>query len=524
MQLSKLPRWDLYDDGNYYEDVPEGSLFAEHAVCLLYQYCSKDDYNAFYEKHEIVHEQETVWSKLQTYLAGARNIACLYYLLYSDRNGVLTIPKQTFQKKVYDAFHELYCYEHFFDKNNKLNTYGRLFTKKLADTILEGVPSEKIRWDKYSKEIEEKLLKLVQRILDKENIDLNKQPFILHSFPRTVIAAVISGLRISCYPPDGCNLSFATDKVISSILLRIRDEMEPPPEDNDVPGDDGEFPPTSLPTPPEVQNSGVHTPTNTITVVNEANRTNAGGALDEAVTPSHVDKPAVNKANVNEPVAPSNRTIVAQAIVDFWKILRGKRDGKENEKSNLEDDKSTNMELQDQPAPTVTAADGCREETSKESDQMPAALANAFNGLMELYETNSELFARIAVEIEDGIKKTQETDSSLTPFPINEVLRDKIFKQLALVVGTDRCQLELYVPNEILTLTDEEEKQWNDKKKAAAEYAVECTIENMSVDNCEEVKKELTHFYACLTENLVFDMGMRAGYGNNSNKCLCPCW
>jgi hypothetical protein len=134
------------------------------------------------------------------------------------------------------------------------------------------------------------------------------------------------------------------------------------------------------------------------------------------------------------------------------------------------------------------------------------------------------LFARIAVEIEDGIKKTQETDSSLTPFPINEVLRDKIFKQLALVVGTDRCQLELYVPNEILTLTDEEEKQWNDKKKAAAEYAVECTIENMSVDNCEEVKKELTHFYACLTENLVFDMGMRAGYGSNSNKCVCPCW
>ena len=113
-------------------------------------------------------------------------------------------------------------------------------------------------------------------------------------------------------------------------------------------------------------------------------------------------------------------------------------------------------------------------------------------------------------------EQTNETDSSLTPFPINEVLRDKIFKQLALVVGTDRCQLELYVPNEILTLTDEEEKQWNDKKKAAAEYAVECTIENMSVDNCEQVKKvteELTHFYTCLTENLVFDMGMRAGYG-----------
>jgi hypothetical protein len=85
-------------------------------------------------------------------------------------------------------------------------------------------------------------------------------------------------------------------------------------------------------------------------------------------------------------------------------------------------------------------------------------------------------------------EQTNETDSSLTPFPINEVLRDKIFKQLALVVGTDRCQLELYVPNEILTLTDEEEKQWNDKKKAAAEYAVECTIENMSVDNCEQVK------------------------------------
>jgi hypothetical protein len=74
LQLSKLPGWDLYDDGNYYEDVPEGSLFAEHAVCLLYQYCSKDDYNAFYEKHEIVHEQETVWSKLQTYLAAQETL------------------------------------------------------------------------------------------------------------------------------------------------------------------------------------------------------------------------------------------------------------------------------------------------------------------------------------------------------------------------------------------------------------------------------------------------------------------
>jgi len=58
--------------------------------------------------------------------------------------------------------------------------------------------------------------------------------------------------------------------------------------------------------------------------------------------------------------------------------------------------------------------------------------------------------------------------------PINEGLRDKIYEQLAKVCGDDKCQLESYVPTEILSLTQQEEEQWNAKKDAAAEYAIGC--------------------------------------------------
>ena len=125
--------------------------------------------------------------------------------------------------------------------------------------------------------------------------------------------------------------------------------------------------------------------------------------------------------------------------------------------------------------------------------------------------------------------KGPSASDAIVQFPADQrnILRDKILKQLASVVGIDRSQLELYVPEEILTLTDEEEKHWNNKKAEAAKYAIECTIENMRYDGIsvdEEDDDGITHYFNCLMENFVFDMGMRAGYGKNSNKCICPCW
>jgi len=113
--------------------------------------------------------------------------------------------------------------------------------------------------------------------------------------------------------------------------------------------------------------------------------------------------------------------------------------------------------------------------------------------------------------------------------PINEGLRDKIYHQLAKVCGDDKCQLERYVPKEILELTDEEEEnQWNAKKDAAAKFAIECVIELMKENFDDEVDSEdvevITDFFTCLKRNFVFDIGFRVDHGNNAIKCLCPCW
>jgi len=112
---------------------------------------------------------------------------------------------------------------------------------------------------------------------------------------------------------------------------------------------------------------------------------------------------------------------------------------------------------------------------------------------------------------------------------IKESLRDKIYQQLAMVAGTDTSQLESYVPKEILELTDEEEEnQWNAKKDAAAKFAITSVIEKLDEDGFAidaDEKAKITDFFTCLMENnYVFDMGFRVDYGNNSVKCLCPCW
>jgi curved DNA-binding protein CbpA len=112
--------------------------------------------------------------------------------------------------------------------------------------------------------------------------------------------------------------------------------------------------------------------------------------------------------------------------------------------------------------------------------------------------------------------------------PINEGLRDKIYHQLAKVCGDDKCQLERYVPTEILSLTQQEEEQWDAKKKDAAEYAIGCVIELMNQNFGDEVDSEdvevIKDFFTCLKGNYVFDIGFRVDQGNDAIKCLCPCW
>ena len=98
-----------------------------------------------------------------------------------------------------------------------------------------------------------------------------------------------------------------------------------------------------------------------------------------------------------------------------------------------------------------------------------------------------------------------------------------------MVTGTDKSQLESYVPKEILELTDEEEEnQWNAKKDAAAKFAITSVIEKLDYDysftDDADQKAEITDFFTCLVENYVFDMGFRVDYGNNSVRCWCPCW
>jgi len=111
---------------------------------------------------------------------------------------------------------------------------------------------------------------------------------------------------------------------------------------------------------------------------------------------------------------------------------------------------------------------------------------------------------------------------------INEPLRDNIYHQLAKVCGDDTSQLERYVPTEILSLTQQEEEQWDAKKKDAAEYAIGCVIELMKENFDDEVDSEdvdaITDFFTCLKGNFVFDIGFRVDHGNNAIKCLCPCW
>jgi len=448
----------------------------------LYQYCSKDDYNAFYKKQDSVHEQETVWSKWQKYLAGARDIACLYYLLYSDKNGILTIEKPTFEKKVYDAFQELYLYEHLVDPRNKCNSYGKLFTKKLTDTILEGLPPEAFRWDKYSNEIEETLLKQIKHILDTKKINLNKEPFNLQCFPQSVITAVTSGLRIYFNLPDGCNLTFATDKVISSILLRIRDESvdagdefedrviecevayvntndpvtnESNKVEHDAPGeseqgllslmernilqetdDAGECLPKTPSAPSAVRNSGDHTATKTTTMAAQAivflsnnlpgNR--GGGENENTLDAENITELEEQTKRCQDDTARASNqfpAMAAQAMVSLSNNLRVNRDSEEDKDTSKEwnqlpaalasphpdaENNSTEFEAEEQTPPTVNATDLCQENTATVSIQFPDELNSAVTGLAILYQINSELFARIAVEIKEGIKDTPKID------------------------------------------------------------------------------------------------------------------
>jgi curved DNA-binding protein CbpA len=116
---------------------------------------------------------------------------------------------------------------------------------------------------------------------------------------------------------------------------------------------------------------------------------------------------------------------------------------------------------------------------------------------------------------------------SLAPVPIDEALRDKIYKQLEMVVGTDRSQLDSYVPKEILSLKDDQEKkEWDAKKDAAVKFAIDCVTKRIKQNGGDKSDvDDISDFLTCLGgNNHVYDFGFRVDYGNNFRKCLCPCW
>jgi hypothetical protein len=165
-----------------------------------------------------------------------------------------------------------------------------------------------------------------------------------------------------------------------------------------------------------------------------------------------------------------------------------------------------------------------------DADEQKKRLAAELLEAEEKKRKEEEAAQNAAKEKAEENRQRREPPSQLQ-VTINEPLRDKIYQQLSMVAGTDKSQLESYVPKEILELTDEEEeKQWNDKKDAAAKFAIKSVIDQLDHDlghnfdvDSDEVA-EITKFYTCLMENYVFDMGFRVDYGNNSIKCLCPCW
>jgi len=96
-----------------------------------------------------------------------------------------------------------------------------------------------------------------------------------------------------------------------------------------------------------------------------------------------------------------------------------------------------------------------------------------------------------------------------------------------MVVGTDRSQLDSYVPKEILSLKDDQEKkEWDAKKDAAVKFAIDCVTKRIKQNGGDKSDvDDISDFLTCLGgNNHVYDFGFRVDYGNNFRKCLCPCW
>lgn len=193
--------------------------------------------------------------------------------------------------------------------------------------------------------------------------------------------------------------------------------------------------------PSTVRNSGGHTATKTTTmaaqaIVSLSNNLpgNRGGGenentldaeniteLEEQTAPTII---AVDRCQEDTARA-SNQfpAMAAQAMVSLSNNLRVNRDSEENKDTSKEwnqlpaalasphpdaENNSTEFEAEEQTPPTVNATDLCQENTATVSIQFPDELNSAVTGLAILYQINSELFARIAVEIKEGIKDTSK--------------------------------------------------------------------------------------------------------------------
>ena len=75
-----LNQWHLYDDDDVFPNVVEGTGLAKYARMLLYEYVTKEEYEAF------VNSTETVVKKWDCFVAKVHKIAELIYFLQKSEN------------------------------------------------------------------------------------------------------------------------------------------------------------------------------------------------------------------------------------------------------------------------------------------------------------------------------------------------------------------------------------------------------------------------------------------------------
>jgi len=141
------------------------------------------------------------------------------------------------------VFETLYCseHDHYLDDDGKYNLYAKLFKKKLAGIVLESLPSDNERWDKYTVDLEKELMGTVVKILEEANIVLANESYSCKPFSRNAIQAVTTGLKSkfsskllgefeSATPNDNAGCTNGTEEALFSLIERMieNDDAKPP--------------------------------------------------------------------------------------------------------------------------------------------------------------------------------------------------------------------------------------------------------------------------------------------------------